>query len=118
MDIFNARCSNCGTGDVNSNAGKELDSLTSTAGYTQLSDKPTHAFSGGSSFIDLIFCNKPEIVSEFGIDHSLFQTCHHNLIFAKISANMFLPLNYNREVWDYKNANVEGMQKPMSLFNC
>ena len=78
-------------GDVNSNAGKELESLTSTAGCTQLIDKPTHFFSDGSSCIDLIFCNNPEIVSECGTDHPLFQTCHHNLIFAKISANVSLP---------------------------
>ena len=30
------------TGDVNSNPGKELDALISTAGYTQLIDKPTN----------------------------------------------------------------------------
>ena len=33
---FNARCRNWWAGDVNSSTGKELDSLTSTAGYTQL----------------------------------------------------------------------------------
>ena len=103
---FNARCRNWWVGDVNSNTGKELDSLTSTAGYTQLIDKPTHFISGGSSCIDLIFCNKPEIVSECRIDHSLFQTCHHNLIFAKISANLSLPPNYSREVWDCKNTKI------------
>ena len=56
-------------------------------------NKPTNVFSGGSSCIGLIFCNKPEIVSECGIDHSFFQTCDHNLIFANISANMSVPLN-------------------------
>ena len=30
---------------------------------------------------------------------------------------MSLPPNYSREVWDYKNANVEGIQKSISLFN-
>ena len=73
---FNARCRNWWAGDANSNAGKESESLTSTAGYTQLIDKPTHFFSGRSSCIDLIFCNNPEIVSECGIDHCFFQTCH------------------------------------------
>ena len=114
---FNARCRNWWAGDVKTNAGKELDSLTSTAGHTQLIDKPTHFFSRGSSCIDLIFCNKPEIVSDCETDHSVFQTCHHNLIFAKISTNVSLPPNYSKEVWDYKNANVEGIQKSISLFN-
>ena len=39
---FCARCRSRWVGDVNSNARKELDFLTSTAGYTHLIDKPTH----------------------------------------------------------------------------
>ena len=103
---FNARCTNWWAADIDSKAGKELDTLTSTAGYTQLIDKPTHFFSGGCSCIDLIFCNKPELISEYGIDHSLFQTCHHNLIFGKINVKIPVPPAYRREVWDYKNANA------------
>ena len=91
---FNARCTNWWAADIDSKAGKELDSLTSTAGYTQLIDKPTHFFSGGCSCIDLIFCNKPELISEYGIDHSLFQTYHHNLIFGKINAKIPVPPAY------------------------
>ena len=53
---FNARCWTCWEGDVNSNAGKELDSLTYTPRYTQLIDKPTDFFSSGSSCIDIISC--------------------------------------------------------------
>ena len=34
-----------------------------------------------------------------------------------ISANISLPPSYSREVWDYKNANVKGIQKSTSLFN-
>ena len=85
---FNAGCTNWWAADINSKAGKELDTLTSTARYTQLIDKPTHFFSGGCSCIDLIFWNKPELISVCGIDHSLFQTCHHNLIFANINAKI------------------------------
>ena len=69
---FNARCTNWWAANIDSKAGKELDSLTSTAGYTQLINKPTHFFTGGYSWIDLVFPNKPELISEYGIDHSLF----------------------------------------------
>ena len=82
---LNARCTNWWAADIESKAGKELDSLTSTAGYTQLIDKLTHFFSGGCSCIDL------RIISEYGIDHSFFQTCHHNLIFGKINAKIPVP---------------------------
>ena len=43
--------------------GLALEGLTSTAGYTQLIDELTHFVSGGFSSIDLISCNKPEIVN-------------------------------------------------------
>ena len=84
--------------------------LISTAGYTQLIDKLTYFFSCRSSWIDLIFCVKPEIVSECQIDHSLFQTGHFNFIFAKISANISLPPSYSKKVQDQNNVTVEGIQ--------
>ena len=37
----NVRCRDWWAEDLNSNAGKELESLTSRAGFTQLTDKPT-----------------------------------------------------------------------------
>ena len=112
---FNARCRNWLAGYANSNAGKELDALTSRAGYTKLIEKLIHFFRDGSSCIDLVFCNRPEIVSEWEIDQSLFIICLRNLIFVKISANMSLPPSYIREVWDYKNANVERIQKSIYI---
>ena len=109
---FNPRCKNWWAGDVSSNAGKELDFLTSTAGYAQLTYKPTHFFSYGSSCIDVIFCNKPQIVCECGIDHSLIQRFHHNFIFAKISADTSFSLSYSREVWEYKNLMLKEYKNP------
>ena len=114
---FNARCTNWWAADIDSKAGKDLGTLTSTAGYTQLIDKPTHFFSGGCSYIDLIFCNKPELISEYVIDDSLFQTCHHNLIFGNINVKIPVPPAYSREFWNYRNGNAEGIQQSISRFN-
>ena len=82
-----------------------------TAGYTQLINKPTHFFSGRCS------CNKPELISEYGIDHSLFQTCHHNIIFGNIHAKILVPPAYKRDVWDCEIENAEDIQKSISRFN-
>lgn len=68
---FNARCIIWWTTDKGSKSGKDLDSLTLRVGYAQLINKPVHFFSGGSSCIHLIFCSKPEAVSDHGTDHSL-----------------------------------------------
>ena len=50
---FNAGCTNWLAADIDFKAGKELDTLTSMGGYTQLIDKPTPFFSGGCSCINL-----------------------------------------------------------------
>ena len=39
---FNARSSNWWKNDITNSLGQELDSLTSSAGYSQIIDKPTH----------------------------------------------------------------------------
>ena len=38
---FNAVCTNWWKDDITNSAGREIASLTSSAGYTQIIDKPT-----------------------------------------------------------------------------
>ena len=45
---------------------------------------------------------RPLILSNHGIDLSIFEKCHHNIIFGKISIRISLPLSYVREVRYYK----------------
>ena len=52
---FNARCSRWWKNDITNSTGQEIDSLTSSAGYKQIIDKPTHVINNSMSCIDLIF---------------------------------------------------------------
>ena len=61
-----------------------------------------------NQIIDLIFCETPGFVSEYRIDCSLFWTCHHSA-FAKVNAKIPLSADSNREVWDCKKANDDGI---------
>ena len=56
MSDFNARCSRWLKNDITNLGGQELDSLTLSAGYNQIIDKPTHVINTYMSCIDLIFC--------------------------------------------------------------
>ena len=47
---------------------------------------------------------------------TLFQTCHHNRIFAKINAKISVLTGYSKEVWVYQNGNIGDIQKYISLF--
>ena len=116
-DDFNTRCSRWWKNDITNLTGEEIDTPTSSAGYAQIIDKPTHILNNSMSCIDLIFCTNKNIISNHGIDVSIFDKCHHNIIFGKIDIRVPLPPIFVREVWDYSKANVEHIKKTISNFN-
>ena len=77
---LNARCSKWCNKDITNSVGREIDTLTSSAGYKQIINKPTHVVSNSSSCIDLIFSNNLNLLSNYVVDLSLFEKCHHNII--------------------------------------
>ena len=80
---FNARYSRWGKNDITNSTGQDIDSLTSSAGYKQIIDKPTHVINNSMSCIDLIFCTNQNVISNYGVDVSMFKKCHH-IIHGKI----------------------------------
>ena len=72
---FNGKCSKWYSFDPSDNIVKELDTITSTADYSQIIDKPTHFTNNSSSCIDLIFTSNPSILVDSGIEKSLSSSC-------------------------------------------
>ena len=101
--------------DITNFAGKELE--TSSAGYTQIIDKPTHLINKSKLYTDLIFCNNQNVISKYGADASLFDKCHHNVINGKINICVPLPTIFIREVWNYSKTDVQNIQKAILDFN-
>ena len=66
--------------------------------------------------INLIFCNNQNLISDYGVDLSIFQKCHHNITLGKINIHIPLPLSYVCEVWDYSKVNIKNIQKPVLTF--
>ena len=89
---FNARCSRWWKSDLTNVKGEEIDTLTSSAGYSQIIDKPTHILNNSKSCIDLIFRTNKNIISNYGVDVSIFEKCHHNIIFGKINIYIFFSI--------------------------
>ena len=69
------------------------------------------------SCIDLIFCNNQNLISKYGVDASIFDKCHHNIIYGKIDIRVPLQPKYVREVWDYSKADVQNIKKSIKDFN-
>ena len=103
--------------DITNSIGQELDSLTSSAGYSQIIDKLSHIVNNSMSCIDLIFCTNANVISKHGVDVSIFEKCHHNIIFGKIDIRAPLPPANVRQVWDYSKANAENIKKTIFSFN-
>ena len=111
---FNAKSSRWWNLDKDNAEGREIKSLTSACGYSQLINRPTQVTKESSSCIDLILATSPNLIRETGVELSIFEKCHHNLIYSIIDFKVPLPPRYLREVWDYKNANVNHIQSAVS----
>ena len=73
--------------------------------------KPTDYINESS----LIFSSNVNLTKNCGVEQSLYEICHHNIIYGTLNFNIPLPHPYFREIWDYKNANIECIQK--SIYN-
>ena len=114
---FNARCSRWSRNDFTNFARKEIDFLTSSAGYTQIIDKPTHVINKSKPCIDLTFCTNQNVISKYGVDASLFDKCNDSVIYGKINIRVPLSPVFICEVWNYSKAGVQNIQKAILDFN-
>ena len=67
---FNVRSSKWCNSDQINRASRELDNITTSAGYSQLIYEPTHFINKTSSCVDLIFSSDFNITRNCGIDNS------------------------------------------------
>ena len=69
------------------------------------------------SCIDLIFCSNQIVISKYGVDASLFDKNHQNIICGK--TNICIPLApvFICEVWNYSKAVVQNIQKAILDFS-
>ena len=56
-------------------------------------------------------------IRNYGIEQPIYEKCHHNITYGTLDFNVPLPPPYYREIWDYKNADTESIQKAISNFD-
>ena len=88
---FNAKHSKWCSTNKNNKAGIVLENITSTAGYNQVINKPTHFTNALSSCTDLIFASNTTYLTA-GVQQSIYDKCDHNIIFGKVNFDIPLPL--------------------------
>ena len=80
---FNAR-SSWWSNDTNTKEGTKLFAQTSSDGFQQLINEPTH-IQKNSSCIDLIFTDQPHMFVNYGVHASLHSNCHHQIVHASFN---------------------------------
>ena len=114
---FNAKSNSWYRNDSTDTEGLKIDILTSTFGFHQIINEATHIFTNSSSCIDLIFTSQPNLVTESGVHSSLHENCHHQITYVKFNLNVIYPPPYEREVWHYKLANSECIQRAIANYD-
>ena len=92
-------------------------SLTSSNGFPQLINEPTHIQTSSSSCIDLIFTNQPHLSVNSGVHASLHPKRHHQIIHSGFNLNISYPPPYERLIRDYKKADSKNIQKAFDSVN-
>ena len=77
---FNARSSSWWSDDINTSEGTNLYSLTSSNGFFQSINEPTHVQSNSSSCIDLLFTDQPNLAVNSGVHASFHSNCHRQIV--------------------------------------
>ena len=57
-----------------------------------------------------------KISKNCGAEQSLYEKCHHNIIYGNLNFNVPLPPPYYRELWDF-SANTECIRKSINNFD-
>ena len=86
---FNARSSSEWSDEINTTEGTKLLSLTSCNGFQQIVNEPTEIQIAGSSCIDLILTDQPNLSINSGIHTSLHSSCYHQIVQSKFDLIIF-----------------------------
>ena len=57
------------------------------------------------------------MVLESGVDHSLHQNCHHQIILVKFNLKVYYPPPYERAIFHYSQTNDDHIQQSINLFD-
>ena len=114
---FNAKLSKWCPGDKDRKAGQDIDTFRTTSGCTQMIGLPTHIVNDKWSCIDLLFTTNSKFLCDVGVEQTIYNKYHHNIIYGSLNLNILLPPPYYREVWDYKNTDPVCMQRTILLVN-
>ena len=67
--------------------------------------------------IDLIFISLPNLIIDSGVHSPLHPNCHHQTVYARFNLEIIYPPPHLREVWQYKDANIQLIRRTINGSN-
>ena len=92
---FDARSQSRWSNDINTKERSKLFALSSSNGFSQLINEPTHIQTNSTSCIDLNFTDKPGLLVDSGLNSSLHPNCHHQINYSTFNLNICYPHHIN-----------------------
>ena len=97
--------------DITTSEGNQLDVIASSYGLSQLICEPTRIFPNSFLWIDLIFINENNSITDSRVHSSLHPNCHHQIVYAKLNLKTEYPPLHEIIIWDYNKTDTQ-------LLNC
>ena len=116
-DDFSARSSSKWSEDINTSEGTKLYSLTSSNGFTKLTNEPTHMQRNNFSCIDLIFTDQPNLSVNSGVHASLRPNCHHQIVHTKFNLSISYSHHSSVLYGITKRQTPQGIRKALNSVN-
>ena len=91
--------------------------LTSSKGFSQLINEPTHIQTNSSSCIDLLLAYQSNLSVNSGVHAYLHPNCRHQTVHTKFNLNISYSPPYQRLIWDYKKVDSEKIRKALDSVN-
>jgi hypothetical protein len=105
---FNDRCVHWGDDHVHSELGKKLVDLTNTLNLHQLISEPTRYIEHSANILDIIITDSPGLLSNREVSPPI-ANLDHCVISCSVAFTHVTDPMFSRKMWDYKNANYEGL---------
>ena len=109
---------NHGGSDINTIESTKIDTVTTSYGLQQLVTRLTHLLANSSSCIGLTFADQASLIVDCGIHSPLHPNCHHQIVYCKLDLKIVYLPPYQRQVWDFKRANIDSVRKAIKIIHC
>ena len=110
---FNDRCPQWNDNHEGSELGLELYNMVNSFHMEQIIETPTRITTQSANILDLIITDAPAFIQQSGVLPPV-GTCDHSPVYCRINFKTTVKRAYHRTIWNYNEANLDGLYDALS----